>query len=150
MSSMYCQECGTEISRKAKMCPKCGNPVKYKGPLSVFRLVIGILSLVLSLFIVFQSAAVGLVNTLEPTGDVGGSAGLLVALLFIISGIVVIATRNSRKKTGPIICFVLYSLSGLLGMTNNAVYADLAVWGGLALFFALICLIAGIKTKKNV
>lgn len=149
MSQMYCQECGTEISRKAKACPRCGNPIKYKGPLSVFRLVIGILSLVFSLIILFQSAAAGLVNTLEPTGDVGGSAGLLVAILFIASGIIVIATRNSRKKTGPIVCCIFYAFSGLLAVSNSAVYADLAVWGALAFFFALICLIAGIKTKKH-
>lgn len=149
MSTMYCQECGAEISRKAKMCPKCGNPIKYKGPFSVCRLVIGILSIVLSLFIIFQSMAAGIVNTLEPTGDVGGSAGLLVAILFIASGIVGIATRNSKKKAGPIICFVLYILSGLLGISNSAVYADLQIWGGLAIIFSIIFLIAGLKTKKE-
>lgn len=147
MSTMYCQECGAEISRKAKMCPKCGNPVKYKGPFSVCRLVIGVLSLVLSLVILFQSMAVGVVNTLEPTGDVGGSAGLLVAILFIASGIVGIATRNSRKKAGPIVCFVLYVFSGLLGISNSAVYADLQVWGILAIIFGIVFLIAGIRTK---
>lgn len=149
MSTMYCQECGTEISRKAKMCPKCGNPVKYKGPLSVCRLVIGILSIVFSLFIIFQSAAVGIVNTLEPTGDVGGSVGLFVAILFIASGIVGIATRNSRKKAGSIVCFALYLFSGLLGVSNSAVYADLEIWGGLAIIFAIIFLIAGIRTKNK-
>lgn len=129
------------------MCPKCGNPVKYKGPFSVCRLVIGVLSLVLSLVILFQSMAVGVVNTLEPTGDVGGSAGLLVAILFIASGIVGIATRNSRKKAGPIVCFVLYVFSGLLGISNSAVYADLQVWGILAIIFGIVFLIAGIRTK---
>lgn len=148
MSTMYCQECGTEISRNAKMCPKCGNPIKYKGPLSVCRLVIGILSIVFSLFIIFQSMAAGIVNTLENTGDVGGSAGVLVALLFITSGIVGIATRNSRKKAGPIICFVLYVFSGLLGFSNSAVYSDLMIWGTLAVIFGIIFLIAGLKTKK--
>lgn len=149
MSTMYCQECGTEISRKAKMCPKCGIPVKYKGPLSVLRLVIGVLSLVFSLFIIFQSMAAGIVNTLEDTGDVGGSAGVLVATLFIAAGIAGIATRNSRKKVGPIICFVLYVFSGLLGFSNSAVYSDLQIWGGLAIIFGIIFLIAGLRTKNE-
>lgn len=148
MSTMYCQECGAEISRNAKMCPKCGNPVKYKGPFSVARLVIGILSLALSILIFVQSAAVGVVNSLEPTGDVGGSAGLLVCVLFIASGIVAIATRNSRSKAGAFVCFAFYLFAGLLGVSNSAVYADLQIWGILSMIFAIVFLIAGIKAKK--
>lgn len=147
MSTMYCQECGAEISRTAKTCPKCGHPVKFKGPFSVARLVIGILSIVLSLLILFQSCAAGIVNTLADTGDVGGSAGFMVAVIFIVSGIIGIVTRNSQKKTGPIVCFVLYLLAGLLAVSNSAVYADLQIWGILSIVFGVIFLIAGIKTK---
>lgn len=148
MSTMYCQECGAEISRNAKMCPKCGNPVKYKGPFSVARLVIGIISLVLSIIIFVQSAATGIVNSIEPTDDVGGSAGLLVCILFIVSGIVAIVTRNSRSKAGSFVCFAFYLFAGLVGVSNSAVYTDLEIWGALAIIFAVVFLIAGIKTKK--
>lgn len=143
---MYCKECGTEISNKARMCPKCGNYIKYRGALSTCRLVIGILSIVFSLVILLQSFAAGVVNTLEPTGDVGGTAGFFVAILFIASGIVGIVTRNSRKKVGPVTCFFLYIFSGLLGASNSAVYTDLQIWSGLAVVFGVIFLISGIKT----
>lgn len=148
MSTMYCQECGAEISRTAKSCPKCGHPVKFKGPFSIARLVIGIVSIVLSLIILLQSCATGVVNTLENNGDVGGSAGFMVAVIFIVSGIVGIVTRNSRKKAGPIVCFVLYLLAGLLAVSNSAVYGDLQVWGILSIIFGVVFLIAGIKTKS--
>ena len=149
MPTMYCQECGSEISRSAKMCPKCCQPVKYTGAFSIARLVIGILSLVLSPFIIFQSFAVGVVNTIGGTGDIGGTAGVMVALLFIVCGIVGISTRNSRSKAGAFVCFALYILGGLLGIGNSAVYTDLEIWGWLAIVFAIVYLIAGVRTKKN-
>ena len=61
------------------------------------KLVLGIISIVLSLFVMFQSCAAGIVNTMEENGEVGGSAGLIVAVMLLTGGIVSIATRNGGK-----------------------------------------------------
>lgn len=51
-----------------------------------WKLVAGILSIVLCMIVLFQSCAVGIANTLEESGDFGGTAGLLVALLLLAGG----------------------------------------------------------------
>ena len=49
--------------------------------MKVAKLVSGILSIVLALLVMFQSCAAGIGNALEENGEVGGTGGLLVALL---------------------------------------------------------------------
>ena len=97
--------------------------------MKVWKLVAGILSAVFSVIILFQSCATGVVNTMENSSDMGGFAGLLVALLILSGGIVSISTRNSEKKAGNITLIVLFLLAALIGFTNAAVYKDLTVWG---------------------
>ena len=62
--------------------------------MKVWKLVSGILSIVLFLIVSFQSCAAGISNTLSDNGEVGGSAGVLVAIFLLAGGIVSIATRN--------------------------------------------------------
>ena len=66
--------------------------------MKVWKLVSGILSIVLFLIVSFQSCAAGISNTLSDNGEVGGSAGVLVAIFLLAGGIVSIATRNSKGK----------------------------------------------------
>ena len=50
--------------------------------MKTWKLVSGILSIVLSVFVLFQSALAGVANTMSANGEAGGSAGLFVAILF--------------------------------------------------------------------
>lgn len=43
MALIKCKECGNEVSKKAKTCPKCGAPVKQSSSLGVVLLVGGVL-----------------------------------------------------------------------------------------------------------
>lgn len=61
-------------------------------PLKLFmktrKLVSGILSIVLSVFVLFQSALAGVANTMSANGEAGGSAGLFgLAALFGFTGV---------------------------------------------------------------
>lgn len=68
--------------------------------MKTWKLVSGILSCVLFVFVAFQSCAVGIGNTLAENGESSGSGGIIVAILMLSGGIVSIATRNSEKKGG--------------------------------------------------
>ena len=93
---------------------------KTKGFWSIGRLVIGILLLVLSLFVLFQACAAGVVNTLEEnTDDVGGTAGTIVAVFMIASGVIAIVTRNSKSKVGPIVTAVLLILGAIIAFDHS-------------------------------
>lgn len=63
--------------------------------MKVWKLVSGILSIVLFVFVTFQSCAAGVANTLSENGEVSGTAGVMVAILMLAGGIVSIATRKS-------------------------------------------------------
>jgi hypothetical protein len=117
--------------------------------MKVLKLVIGVLSLALSAFIVFQSCAVGLGNTLSENGEVGGTGGLFVAIFFIAAGVVGIATRNSIKKGGSIATAILYLLSTIVGFASAGSYSDLNVWAGLSVAFAIVYIISIFVGKKN-
>jgi len=66
--------------------------------MKTWKLVAGILSIILSVFVFFQSVLVGTANTMSANGEVGVSAGVFVSIFMLAGGIVSIAVRNSQKK----------------------------------------------------
>ncbi|MGN0485288.1 MAG: hypothetical protein ACI4HI_17245 [Lachnospiraceae bacterium] len=120
-----------------------------KGPFSTGRLVCGIISIVLTFLVLFQSCAAGVANTLEANGEVSGSAGFLLAICLLVAGIVGIVTRNSSKKAGPFTCAGFYLIGALIAACNVGTYSDLAIWAGVSAIFGALFLVAGIKTKAE-
>lgn len=118
--------------------------------MKVWKLVSGILSIILCFLVTLQSCAAGVVNAMEDNGEVSGSVGLIVAILMLTGGIVSVATRKSKGKGGNIALIVLFGLAALIGFTGYGNYADLAVWAGWCLLNAVIALIAMIKKKKKI
>lgn len=163
MALIKCPECGKEISSSAASCPNCGHPIvsqthvdvsvttpeKYRGPLSGARLAIGIISIILFVFVMFQSCAAGVSNTLQENGSVSGSQGVLTAICLLVAGIVGICTRNSRSKAGSIITTIFYLLGALMTVGSGETYGDLPIWGAVCLIFSVVFLISAIKTKKK-
>lgn len=113
------------------------------------KLIIGIISMVLCVFILFQSCAAGLVNALEENGQVSGTAGAMTAILILVAGIVAVATKNSQKKGGNIASAILYGIGGIIGLTGAGNYSDLIIWSILSFIFAAVFVVFAIKTQKN-
>lgn len=111
------------------------------------RLVIGILSIVLFVLVSLQSCAAGVSNTLEENGEVGGTAGLFLAICLLVAGIVGICCR--KKKHGTIVAGVFYAVGGLLGIFNAGSYSDLIIWSVVSFIFAAVFIITGIKQKDD-
>lgn len=65
--------------------------------MKTWKLVSGIISIVLFFLVAFQSCAAGISNSLEENGEVGGTAGMFVAFMLLAGGIVSIATRKGSK-----------------------------------------------------
>lgn len=113
------------------------------------KLVTGIVSIVLCVFVLFQSCAAGMANTLTENGEVGGSAGIIVAMCLIIGGIVGIATRNAAGKGGSIASAICYIFGAIIGFSGAGSYADLYIWSGLCVIFGAMYIIAAVKSGKN-
>ena len=77
----------------------------------VWKLVSGILSIILFAVVMFQSCAAGVVNALEDNGGISGSVGVIVGILMLAGGIVSIATRNKTGKGHDIALIVLFGLA---------------------------------------
>ena len=120
---------------------------RKKGYLSAGRLTIGIISMVLFIFIAFQSCAAGLSNALEENNALSGSAGLFTAIMFLVAGIVGVCTRNARGIVGPIITAVLYFIGAAFTIGTGDTYGDLPIWGALSAIFGLMLVFCAVKTK---
>ena len=90
------------------------------------KLVVGIISIVLCFLVGLQSCAAGLGNALENNGEIGGTAGLILAISLLIAGIVAICTRNGGK--GGYVSTAFYVLAGLIGLLCAGSYSDLKIW----------------------
>ena len=115
--------------------------------MKTWTLVSGILSIVLSIFVLFQSCAAGLSNTIEANGEAGGSAGVMVAIMLLVGGIVSIATRKGGKG-GNIALIILFGIGALLGFTMAGSYSDLIIWAVWCLICAVLAIVGIIKAKK--
>ncbi len=116
--------------------------------MKTWKLVAGILSIVLSIFVLFQSCAAGMGNTLQGNGEVSGSAGLIVAIMLLVGGIVSIATRGSGKG-GNIALIILYGIGALLGFTLAGSYSDLKIWAVWCLICVVFAVIAMVKSSDD-
>lgn len=117
--------------------------------MKTWKLVSGILSIVLSGFVLFQSGLAGFVNSVENSSDAGGSAGLLVAILLLAGGIVSIVTRNSKSKGGNIAIIIMFGIAAILGFSNAAVYKDLMIWSVWCVLCALLALVSMLKSGSS-
>ena len=116
--------------------------------MKVTRLVIGIISFVMALIVTFQSCFAGLGNAMEDNGEVGGSAGVVLAVFAIVAGIIAIVTRKGEGK-GPFVAGGFYLAGGIIGLAMAGSYADLKIWGVACIIFALVFIIGTILEKKR-
>lgn len=117
--------------------------------MKVWKLVSGILSIILFVFVSFQSCAAGVSNTLQSNGEVGGSAGIIVAIMLLAGGIVSIATQKGSKG-GNIALIVLYGIGALLGFLLAGSYSDLYIWASWCLICIIFAFISLFKSKGEV
>lgn len=115
--------------------------------MKTWKLVSGILSIVLFLFVSMQSCAAGVINTLEENGEVSGSAGLIVAIMLLVGGIVSVTTRKGSKG-GNIALIILYGIGALMGYSMAGSYSDLNVWATWCLICVILAFVSLIKKPK--
>lgn len=118
--------------------------------MKVWKLVSGILSIILFVLVTFQSCAVGVANSLEENNEVSGTAGLFVAILMLAGGIVSIATRKAKGKGGNIALIILFGLAALIGFTSYGSYSDLLIWSVWCAINVVLAIVAMITKKKEI
>lgn len=99
-----------------------------------WKLVSGILSIVFSMLVLFQSCAAGVAfvfdNSVDTSASSGGIAGVFVACFLLAGGIVSIVTRSSKTNGGNIALLILFSFASVIAFASyGSLYSDLIVWG---------------------
>ena len=110
--------------------------------MKIWKLVSGILCMILFIFVGFQSCAAGMADALGDTGGVSGGAGIIVAVLMLAGGIVSVSTRNSEKKGSDIALIILFTLAALFGFVLSGSFSDLKIWAGWCLINAIMAFLS--------
>lgn len=110
--------------------------------MKTWRLVSGILSIVLTIIVFFQS---NLVAVFGGKDNIEGGAGIIFALLLLTGGITSIATHKNITTGSKVALFLLFGIGALIAITNAKVYKDLTVWGA----WSAICAIIALFGRKN-
>lgn len=114
------------------------------------KLVLGILTIVISCFVLFQSCAAGAANALKDNGESSGTGGAFVALLMLSGGITMIASRKNTSKGGSIAGVIIFAIAAIIGFTTaGSIFKDLIVWAVVCAILAAINLLAIFRCKKN-
>ena len=122
---------------------------KGRVNMKIWKLVAGILSIIFSVIVFFQSILVGTANTMLANEEVGGSAGIFVAIFMLAGGIISIVIRNSQKNGGNIAILTLFLLASALGLGLAGSFEDLNIWAGWCLINAILALVSIFKNNKT-
>ena len=117
--------------------------------MKTWKLVSGILSMILFVLVTFQSCAVGIGNTLAENGESSGSGGIIVGIMMLAGGIVSVSTRKGEGKGGDIALIVLFGLGALIGFALAGSFSDLKIWAGWCFINAVLAVISMISANKK-
>lgn len=116
--------------------------------MKTWKLVSGIISIILFVFVAFQSCAAGIGNVLMENGESSGSGGIIVAILMLSGGIVSIATKESTGKGGNIALIILFGFAAIVGFGLAGSYTDLNIWALWCFINAVLAVVALFKGGK--
>ena len=157
---MICKKCGYEIPKHLMggailTCPTCGyryhkrptppapstKPAPRRPaigmPFRLTRTIIGILSLVAFIFVMFQSCAANVVNAMEAnTADASAGGGTLLAFILLIAGITTALGRDNAKAT--LVAAITYGVGAIIGFASLGTYSDLVFWSIIAVLFGAL------------
>lgn len=173
MANVKCPKCGNLITGvsagQTVKCPKCGygmnlsastnkapasgssstskNKSAKGAPLEKWKLVSGILSMILSVLCFLQSRAVSSFGDLFSGIGVSGGAGIIVAALMLIGGIVSVITKGNDGNGGNATLIIAFGIAALTGFVLAGVYIDLNIWAAWCFINAVMAVIAFAKNK---
>ena len=117
--------------------------------MKTWKLVSGILCIILFSVVIFQSCAAGLSNAMEGSGEMSGTAGIFLAIMMLTGGIVSIATRKTNGRGSNIALIILFGLASIVGYVGKGSFSDLGIWAGWCLLNVLFAIISLFKKDKK-
>ena len=114
-----------------------------------WKLTSGIVSIVLAVFVFFQSSMAGLYNALAVNGESSGTTGFIMAIGLLAGGICSIVFRKADgDTTRDSVLAILFGIPGVLAMFTAGSYGDLYIWATWGIVCAGVA-IADIMAHRN-
>lgn len=107
------------------------------------RLIIGIVTIMLFVFVAFQSC--GAYTTVKSSNGIG-NIGIIISFVALIAALICINTRDAYS--GAFISAVFYALAGFLGLFNFTNHKIVFVYGFMFIMFSIFSVLIGIKQKN--
>ncbi len=125
-----------------------GQKTIYKNGAVILRMVLGILTIVISVIVGFQSCAAGIGEAISEADSSSGAGGLFTGFFLLAAGIVAVAAR--KTKGGTIAAIILYALAAIFAFANlSKNFGDLTVWAVICFIFAVVLVITLFLKEKN-
>lgn len=115
-----------------------------KMQMRVWKLVSGILSIVLSFVVLSQSRTLFVLGAFVGDDGTSALAGILVGIMMLVGGIVSIVCRKAGKG-GNIAIGILYGIGAFIGIMLAGVFGDLKVYS----FWCFVCMILAIISASK-
>lgn len=94
-----------------------GQKTIYKNGAVILRMVLGILTIVISVIVGFQSCAAGIGEAISEADSSSGAGGLFTGFFLLAAGIVAVAAR--KTKGGTIAAIILYALAAIFAFCKS-------------------------------
>ncbi|WP_287793844.1 hypothetical protein [Megamonas sp.] len=107
------------------------------------RLIIGIVTIILFVFVVLQSCGA---HAIVQSSNGIGNIGIIISFIALIAALICINTRDAYS--GAFISAVFYALAGFLGLFNFTNHKIVFVYGFMFIMFSIFSVLIGIKQKN--
>lgn len=109
------------------------------------RLIIGIVTIMLFVFVAFQSC--GAYATVKSSNGIG-NIGIIISFVALIAIAALICINTRDAYSGAFISAVFYALAGFLGLFNFTNHKIDFVYGFMFIMFSIFSVLIGIKQKN--
>lgn len=94
---------------------------------------IGVLSVLLSAIVIFESITSGSGNVLSNNRGGIRTGAIILVICMLVAGILTLKSKDNRRIL--IIAIALFISSGITGLANISIYVDLQIWSILNIIF---------------
>lgn len=101
---------------------------------------------ILSIILIIKTGFAGFISALIGNGAIGGAAGIMIAITYIITAIIYILTNRTYSLVPDIINFLILIIGAVMGLMNSG-FPDtsyLKIWSWLGIIIGAIVLITSI------
>ena len=124
------------ISLKKPNCLKGNDRVK------IFKLIVGILCILLACFVAYQTFYLGYGHAAFKPLEIGGTAALIGIAVLFLCGLIMVSTFKSNGVGGEVFCILIFTIGTVAAVLFRGNIPGLQLWAVLCLAPAVINLIS--------